>query len=360
MKGKIPVVPALVVGLILISMVYGYFLPDSDKCNLFPDLAGCDALEGEALFTDSPGLLKETETAARYTFTNIQLFRRDSLEVDTIFDEVSTKKSWFSSIPVKTEFQMQEGGKNIKLFIFVNSAKGALKVKVNGRNVARLRGEGLQEVLIPLKLFEKDSVIELKSSTPLLPLWANKHTIGKVSLREEYIITNNRISEDLNIKQDIGAVDRAILKFDTACFSDEDISISVNGEKVFEGKLCEGFEKDIIEYLKEEENEITFASEGNYYIEDIVLDVDLKQKSWPVYYFDIEEERLEEGFVNLKMQFANTGEKKLTLYLNGESLAIETRDLDYETTINKYLVDGQNDLILIPETELTLDKIEIL
>ena len=62
----------------------------------------------------------------------------------------------------------------------------------------------------------------------------------------------------------------------------------------------------------------------------------------------------------MKLQFNQTGEKKLTIYLNGEALSVETRKLEFETTVNKYLEEGQNSIIFIPETELTLDKDELI
>jgi len=239
----------------------------------------------------------------------------------------------------------------------VNSARGGLKVKVNGKRVDKVRGEGVHSVIIPLGLLEEENVVELKSTTPLLPLWANKHEIGKVVLREEYMITQNRVSRDLEIKQDLESVQKAVFKFDTDCFSDDDLVVFVNEEELFRGKLCEGFEKDVIENLKEQ-NKITFASDGNYFIEDIKVDIGVKQESWPVYYFDVPEKKLE-GLVNLRMHFNETGEKRLTVYLNGEALSIETRQMQVETAVTRYLLEGQNSIIFIPETELTLDKVEL-
>jgi len=359
MGWKIQPVPLMVMGVIVVMMLYGIFMPLSDKCLLIPDLEDCGGNSEITILSESTGLLKPTENAVRYTFENVQLFRRDSLEIDTIFDEVSAQKSWFTKATAKTEFDVQEGGTDVKLFIVVNSAIGKLKVKVNGKTVDKLKGEGVHEVSLPLGLLENENTLELKSTTPIIPFIRHKHVIGKVSMREEYTITKNRVSREFNLNQDLEGIDRAILRFDTDCFYEDNLSVMINGEKIFTGVLCEGFEKDVVEYLKDE-NEITFASEGNYFVNKIRVDVGMKQQSWPKYYFDVSEKKIEEGSVKLKLLFRELGEKKLSVYLNGEPLSIDTRKIEFETTVTKYLNKGQNEIILIAETELALEKIELI
>lgn len=358
MKGKIQVVPLIVIGLVVLILVYGYFLPSSDKCQIIPDLEECGGKPGTLLFSDSPGSLAPSDQAARYNLEEVVLFRRDSLDIATLFDEVSTKKSWFFSSSVKTDFEVQEGGKEVNLFIFVNEAEGKLKVKVNRKRIATLKGDGLHEVSVPLGILKDENIIELKSSTPLVPLTTNRYSLGKVVLREDYTITHNRIVRDLNLNEDIEDIERAILRFETDCFAEENLSVSINGVKLIDDRLCVGFEKDISEFL-EDENEITFASEGNYFIGKLKLDVDTKQKAWTTNYFNIGKNRLD-NLVNLKLMFNETGEKRLTIYLNKEPLSVETRKFEFETTVNKFLVEGQNSMILIPENEFILDKIELL
>jgi len=358
-RGKLQPIPLLILGVIAVIIIYGYFLPVSDKCLLIPDLPECIGEESISIISEATGILEPSDTAARYTLENVQLFRRDSLEIGDVFGEITTQKSWFSSAPVSTTFAVQEGGKDVKLFVFVNDASGKLKVLINGKKVAKLQGEGVHTVSLPLGLLEDSNEIILKSTTPWIPLKVNRHDIGKVVLREEYTITQNRVARELNLEEDFQVIDKAILKFDTDCFSQEDLTLFVNNQKIFSGILCEGFEKDVLEFLGDE-NKITFASEGNWYIEDIKLDVGVEQKTWPVYYFDVPSDKLEGGLVSLNMMFNRTGEKKLTVYLNGEALSIETYKSDFSTTVNRYLEEGQNSIIIIPETELTLEKVELI
>ena len=63
--------------------------------------------------------------------------------------------------------------------------------------------------------------------------------------------------------------------------------------------------------------------------------------------------------MNLELDFENTGLKQLTVYLNDKPLSIETRKNEWKSTVNKYLVEGQNSLIIIPATEMTLTQISL-
>lgn len=356
MKGKVQAAPLILIGIVAIIALYSYALPIADKCMLYPSLDGCGD-EEVVIFFESKDLLEPSETAARYWFKDVQLFRRDSLDIATVFDKVSTKQGWFISSSAKTSFKIQEGGKDVKLFIVVNDAFGGLKIKVNGKKITKVRGEGVHVVSLPLKILEDENTLELKSAIPLLPFYITKHDIGKVSLREEYTITQNRVSREIPLEYNLDVVQQAVLRFDTNCFTEEELTVFVNEEKIFDGRICNGFQKDIIDFLEDDNNTITFATEGNYYIEDIKIDIGVKQRTWPTYYFDVPQSKLDEGIILMKLKFPNVGEKKLTIYLNGEALSIDTMKTDFETAINKYLVEGQNSIILIPETEFVLESI---
>lgn len=356
--------PAVIAALVIVSFVYVYFLPLSEKCQLLPDLPKCVGEIGGEILSEATGLLVPSESSTRYTLHDIQLFRKDYLDIQTVFDELSVRNGWFSSSPAQTTFDVKEGGREVKLFIFVNSARGSLKIYVNGKNVARVRGEGeVKEVSIPIGILKKEgNSLEIVSSNPWLPIYSNKHSIGKVSLREEYTITHNEFTDGFNLKRRVSEVDRALLKFGTDCLSDSNLLVQINKKELIDGKLCEGFERDVSPYLVEGQNNITFFSDGNYVIKDVRVDVAFEQKEWPVYYFNVPQKRLDD-LVTLKLTFGDAGEKKLTLIFNDHPpISVETKRAEWSTTITKYLVEGQNSVMIIPvlpEEGLTLSKIEL-
>ena len=354
----------VVIGLVFLMALVFAFLPQSEKCLLFPDSSKCAGGARQEVLSEATGVLEPSDTAARYNLKNVQLFRRESLDNIKLFDETSLDNGWFSSRSAKTSFEIQEGVKDAKLFVVVNSARGKVKVKLNGHIIERLTGEGTHIVSLPLSKLKSANGIELKSSNPLLPFYYNKHLVGGAFLRQEYTITQSRVGQTVNITQNPKEISRAILKFDTECLSDENLTLIVNSKRVIENKFCAGFEGDISKYLGQKGgfDEITLSSSGNYLIRNVRLDVGVKQKVWPTYYFSIPEERLEE-LTYLKIIFGekSDAERKLTLYLNGNSkvLSVDTRRDEWQTVITNYLKEGQNSIMIIPETKVELRKIEL-
>lgn len=84
----------------------------------------------------------------------------------------------------------------------------------------------------------------------------------------------------------------------------------------------------------------------------------MKERSWPTYYFSISESRLANP-VMLALSFNQTGMKKMTAYINGQALSVETTKKEWQTVINKYLKEGQNSVMLLPEQTLEVAQLEI-
>lgn len=354
-KGQI--VPVLILGIAVVMLIYGFLLPAEEKCKLMPGLAECDIEAKEDVLSAVPGLLEPQELSERYYIKPLQLFRKDSLDIATMFEDTEVSKSWFSDNSKRKVFAIQEGGKKVDLFIFVSESRGKLKVKVNDKKIATIKGSGLHNLSLPIDLLGKTNILELSAGLPLLPIGSEKYQLEKVLLREEYSITHNRITTQIELKQDITEVKDAILRFETDCFSGESLGVIVNEEKIFEERICTSFEKDIKELLSKNMN-ITFYSEGNYFVDKIRLDLKMESKEWPTYYFTIPEKTLDKE-VMLKLRFNETGMKKLTAYVNGKAFSVETPKKEWKTTVNKYLKEGLNEVMLVPETRIVLDSIEV-
>ena len=104
--------------------------------------------------------------------------------------------------------------------------------------------------------------------------------------------------------------------------------------------------------------EITFASEGNYVIREPMLNIRMKEKTWPAYYFNLD--KADEP-ITLKMEFNEIGMKKLTAYVNGNALSIETTKKEWKTIINKYLIEDEtNSIMLIPEETVVVSRLEVM
>ena len=97
----------------------------------------------------------------------------------------------------------------------------------------------------------------------------------------------------------------------------DNLSVKVGNEKLIEDKICKGFEKDVTDIVKKNNmtGNISFASEWNYFIRDVMLNVRMAEKAWPTYYFSIEKKKLEQP-ITMTIDFNETGTKKITAYVN--------------------------------------------
>ena len=353
-------VPILILAIGLLMLVYMYFLPLEEKCSLIPGLPDCKIEETEKILEFAPGLLEEQATAARYLLEDVQLFVRDEVDVDTVLENVETSKGWFSSSPKETVFMAQENAREAKLFVFVNKASGKLKVYVNKVKVGTVEGEGMHLISLNAKTLNETNLIKIVPTCPVLPFFTNRYEIAKIILKEEYTVTNNQVSVPFLIKEDPEDILDIRFSFRTRCFTEDNLSVKVADEKLIEDKICKGFEKDVTDIVMGNNmtGNITFASEGNYFIRDVMLDVRMAEKAWPTYYFSIKKERLEQP-VTMRLEFNETGVKKITAYVNGNAIALETSKREWTTMINKYLNAGRNSILLIPERTVTVTKLEV-
>ena len=351
--------PVVAVAIGILILVYLYFLPVNDKCNLIPGLAMCGPGEAEKIVSMSPGLLIPQEVSKRYSIPNIELFRIDDIDIATLLEGVEVKRGWFLSDAREAWFSAPSGAKEAKLFIFVDDAKGSLNVIVNGMTIARVRGNGVKEVVLPLGILKENNQIKLSSSIPFMPWSFNSHSISKVILKESYTKTTNQASYNIELKQDIHDIQKGTLDFNSECFSDDNMTITINGNRIINDKICNGFSKDIEKYLKMN-NTIVFMTDGNYLINDAYIDVTTKDQIWPTYYFDMPLARLQGKMpIMLNLHFNETGNKELSVYINGISISAQTTKLDWKTTINRFLFEGQNSMMFVPKTEVTIGEAEV-
>jgi hypothetical protein len=101
---------------------------------------------------------------------------------------------------------------------------------------------------------------------------------------------------------------------------------------------------------------LTFASEGNYVIDKAILNVRMQERTWPTYYFYAYNVSKP---ITLRLGFEGTGMKKLTAYINGKALSVETSKKEWNTEINRYLQEGTNSVLLIPEKTINVTKLEV-
>lgn len=352
-------VPLLILAIGLLLLIYTYLLPLSEKCKLMPGLPDCKTEQNETFLDVYPGLLEEQENSARYILPKVELFRLGEVDVSSVLENTKTSKTWFFSNAAEGTFEAQENGRSAQLYVFVNKARGGLKIFVNGKNIGTVYGEGLHPIFVNIRDLNEDNSIKVIPTTPLIPFISNSYEIGKIVLKEEYTITNNIVSLPFKITETPKNILDITLGFRTRCPTNQNLTVLIGDEKIVSNKICQGVSKDVTDLLMSHNllGNLTFTSEGNYIITDIKLDIRMREKTFPTYYFYFNES---EKPVLMKLKFNETGMKEMTAYVNGHAVSVETSKKEWQTAINKYLIDDEtNSILLIPKKTAIVDRLEV-
>jgi hypothetical protein len=346
-------VPLLILALAVGLLIYVYFLPLSEKCKII-NMPECTKLAGK-LFSVSPGIIELKENKTEYTIPDVELFTVGGRDVNILAEMIQVRRGWFTSYSPKLSFEIHENSKEARFFIYLTEDKKA-KVKINGETIQVVKGVGQHIITIPSMSLQKSNVIEIYPTVPFFPWNVNKLNVGKVIYEESYTVTQEKVTHSVNIKEEVNDIKKATLSFRSNCFmKDSNLTIILNNTEIVNDVVCKDLSVDVTSILKKSMN-ISFFSKGNYLIYNIRLKLELKQETWPTYYFDLLEER---KYNVLKVKFAETGQKKLTVYLNEKSFAIETSDMEWQTDVTNYLVIGQNKLVIIPSQTVNIQDIGI-
>jgi len=136
-KGAVPII-VMAIGILM--LIYMYFLPVSEKCKLIPSLPECQINTSETSMSFVPGLLNRQDTAGVYLLKDVKLFNQNNVDAAIVLKNTKTERGWFYSSPEQETFSIQENGKDARLLVSVNRASGNLRIYINGKKVAVIRG----------------------------------------------------------------------------------------------------------------------------------------------------------------------------------------------------------------------------
>lgn len=369
MKSKKAQAAIAIIAIAVLLLGFLVLMPSSDKCKVFPDSPLCNKtteIQGSVLLSEEPGLLQPIEESAEYKISAVDLFNRENTEVPIkLSAEAVIEKSWFNSKTIGEEFILPGRAIKVTLFLGITDASSlaAISVILNGKTAARVVGSGVHVIDLPESLLKHTNTLKLAASTPLLPGEINKFLIGSLMLKQRYSLTQPEIGRSFVIEQDANDISSAELKFDADCYSADALHVSLNGKPVLNEKICTGFTGNVKGMLAKD-NELAFSSDGNYFVDNIKLKVKFKQRDYTTYYFAIDKEnydRISDGKVLalLALRFPDTEHKEITIYVNGNPVKIDTEKIDYKTSIGRLLLKGQNSIKIVPDTTVSLGKIEV-
>jgi len=362
-RGQVEVV-AVIIGIAVLSLMYVIFVPLTEKCKIIPTLPECSSVSVQKgiIFEEQPGFLRQQLDHASYSLKPAELFTKEEVDIATMLQDAMTERTIFTSTVQRGKFRLYGQGKEIKLFINVKESKGALKVRINGNQVAVVKGDGTNVVEVSPSNLKQENILELESSTPLLPWDTNYYSLDSVVIKQVYSIFKVSQTEIIAIEENLSDISSATLSFWSDCISNENLVVMINNIKILDEYTCRYNSLDV-KLLKS--NTFVFKSNGDYYVHDVHLDLKFKANDYPTYHFDISQENydaISSGKKSslLSIEFDSTELKKFDLYLNNNIVTrADTTKLIWQADIDRLLRKGQNSIKLVPRTDINILNLKL-
>ena len=350
---------AVVIGVAILSLLYLVFVPLTEKCKIIPTLPECSsqAVQKDVIFEAKPGFLKQQLEHSYYSLSPVELFTKNEVNTASLLHNVETEKTIFATGIQTGRFSVYGKVEKIKLFISVREYNGALKIKVNGNQIAVLKGNGVLEAEVPVSDLKKENTLTLESTMPILPWGRNFYIIDNVQIQQFYTVFKTSQTQILNLEENFSDVGSARLSLWVDCIGQKNLVIMLNNLKLLDDYSC-GLKSFDIKPSKS--NVFIFKSDGDYYLHDIKLDLKFKVNDYPTYYFNLNADDLNmirsgKKSSLLGIQFDSSEEKNFDFYVNGILVVkADTVKINWQASIDKWMRDGQNSIKIIPKTDVNI------
>ena len=381
-SGQAAMEVTVLIFLLMIAMVgYVILLPEEDRNELIGDdsITDSDGTSGsstEVLLSEAPGEVtsSESQTQTR-SIESMRLYSTTESATEDLASSLKVSRNILQNNYKTMSFDIDnfDDLEELGLLFLITESKGELIVELNDNIISE--GEVTSNDLplnLPLTyITEEDNVLKLATSLNLNPFSANYYLLQDVQLVEDYTVANTKSSKTFSVEEP-GDVTSASLTYFITCNSDEDgiLTISLNSREVFSDQI-------FCDYLNERElsldedylgtsNSLSFEiTEGDYNIEEVVVEVTTKSKEFPSFSFDIDSDLYEEVSsgekdVYLKLSFSDdTSDKEASILVQEHSFSINTESDEYEKKISSYVDNGANTVTIEPETNFEIDNLKV-
>lgn len=333
-----------------------------------------------SLLEDVPGRLDyiaqdEVEHAIPTVNLNLIVQPRVLKSIDSLY----IQKSLFGQEKSNITFSVDEPAnvENMLLNFKVRESKGRLMVILNGH---KLFDSVIRTVNIePIRLTEylqKDNSLVLAVSSPGIAFWSsNRYSLEDLTITGDILSKEGQTSKNMFILSSIekNNLEKAWLKFMPECKVNEvgKLTVWINDYEIYSAVPDCGMPTPAIEfapyYLRAGENMLRFKTElGNYLIDIIKVKTKLAAVEYPVYYFELSEERYDaiqsgKSKIRLNLRFVDAIEQKLgRIIINGQLKHIEQTAIDYSENIKESVVRGSNSVKIEPQKTLDIAELRVL
>ncbi|MBD3259696.1 hypothetical protein GF371_03640 [Candidatus Woesearchaeota archaeon] len=256
---------------------------------------------------------------------------------------------------------------NVLLTFKAKKSKGRIVIKLNGNVVFNdiITQPTITPIPIPTEYLQKQNLMEFRVAGPGWKFWSTN----------EYLLENVQIVGDVKDVSHLEAKTRFILdsndllntkkariQFVPNCAPGEagPLELYINDQMIEKATpLCGDLQRTefLPQKLKTGENTLTFKTDaGSYIIDQILLTFVFREPVIPTYYFEIEEEDLDElldsedKYADLELEFVGPEFKNLDVYINGHTIHIDEKGTSFNMNIEEFLIYGTNAIKLYPRS----------
>ena len=376
---------ALIVGLIILYII---FLPPDERANLLGENETIEEEAGEnasvedeenILMLEYPGridYLKEKEY--EHDISTFKLYKTiNAQELDTI-NPFIIRHGLFDEVKKEIPFRIKDlkNTENVLLSFTAKKHTGILTIKLNDINI--FESEIITSNPKPIKLkkndLEEDNVLEFSVSGTGIKFWSTNiysfddirivGDVADISRQESKNIFFVSENEKLNLE-------RAKLRFWPECEQEDvgKLDVLINYQEVFSGVPdCKTINMYHFSptFLHKGDNNIVFKTDkGSYRIEQIKITTDLRELTYPTYYFEINEstyDKIKGDEYDAKLTLEFIDDKKdneMNLNINNRMISVDTDEAKYYKNIDNYVKEGNNFIKIEPLSMLDIIELKV-
>ena len=378
---------ALVALVALFIVVYILLLPNNvreDLLNGTSEEIGTtgtvSASQGTELITAHPGTLDPLKNLDREkVLDSFNLYTEKSAVVLKSAEAIHAENGWLRRNPYNLSFKVTDlaNTDNYVLAFDVDNSYGRLIATLNGKQIydSEIKVGNAEPIKVDKELVKSENSLILSVSDVGLAFWSlNEYDLKNVRVIADFTDVSKKEYKNFFIltATEKENLDNTNLYFVPDCLTSKvaPLKIWINDNELHYSAIpdCGTLSKIPFDpnLLRQGENTITFkAEQGNYFIDRISIKSQLKEMTYPFYYFELDHDDFESiqnntANVTLHLQFPDKENKQGELNVNGHLSSIDSDNSTYDRNLNGWVDDGQNYLQIKPKTIMSIVDLKVL
>jgi hypothetical protein len=378
--GNISVLILVIIGAIII---YVLFVSPDVREELLSDDDSEDNGNGDSygpvLLKEKPGRIEYIEDEEfEHEIPSFYLYQTTTTEEIKRLNSIYIKEAVFDHRSRAVTFSISdlENTENVRLDFQVRKSSGVLDITLNGEIIfsGELDAFEAEPITLPEDLLAEENILEFSVSEVGWMIWlSNEYSLMNVKILGDVTDVSRQKSRNVfHISEaELNNIKTSTLQFSPECVPERagNLDIQINFETVFSGVPECGF-TNTIEFsptlLEIGSNNVVFTTDrGDYVVDRLSIDTEMKESPEVIYYFEISDERYEEisegdKEVELTLQFVQEGDvKEAKIVVNGRETGVYTREKEFTRKITQFVQEENNAIKIVPKTSLDIIKLTI-